>query len=284
MRKGIFPNMILLISSVFLCIVILFSVGFAGEPKYGGTLVIGTRIPQYNRLDVRQLSSVSQVPTSDLIYNRLFSWGKGTYDTLVPALAIRYETQDSKVWIIHLRQGVKFHNGREMTAEDVKTNFDWRIETPKGWKPLRNKDQIRYLNRVEVIDKYTVKIVLDKPFSPLIRVLAYAIRGIVPPEEVEKWQDEFTLHPCGTGPFKVVDVKPPDRVVLERFDDYWGPRPYIDRVEVMFVRSNEARLIALEKGDIDICQLSDEAKPTLKKNPNLLFFKSSMESKLEYIL
>jgi ABC-type transport system substrate-binding protein len=166
------------------------------------------------RLDVRYPLTRAWCP-SEWIYDRLFR-GKG-FDNLV-WLATKYETKDGKGWIIHLRKGVKFHNGREMTAEDVKINFDWRIRTPKGWPPVMNKEYIRYLNRVEVVDKYTIRIVLDHPFSSLMPVLAYAVRGISPPEEVEKWQDKFLIHPLGQA-LQGGENQTPDRVI-ERFDGY----------------------------------------------------------------
>ena len=72
-----------------------------------------------------------------MIYDMFFNWGPDGYKSQVPALATTIETKDNKVWYIHLRKGVKFHNGREMTAEDVKTNLDWRIKTPKGRKPVK---------------------------------------------------------------------------------------------------------------------------------------------------
>ena len=174
-------KMILLITWASLWVAVSFSAGFASEPRYGGTLRVGARIPQFNRLDVRYPLTPSMVPTYGWIYDRLFNWGKGSFDHLVPGLATKYETEDGKVWTIHLRKGVKFHNGREMTAEDVKANLDWRISTPKGWKPVLNKEYIRYLDRVEVGDKYTIKIVLDRPFASLMPILAYALRGKVNP-------------------------------------------------------------------------------------------------------
>ena len=130
MRKGVWVRLICFVVSVLLCTSALLSSGLAEEPKYGGTLRIGARIPQYDRLDVRYPLTPSMVPTFEWIYDRLFNWGKGSFDNLVPGLATKYETKDGKVWTIHLRKGVKFHNGREMTAEDVKINFDWRISTP----------------------------------------------------------------------------------------------------------------------------------------------------------
>ena len=79
------------------------------------------------------------------------------------------------------------------------------------------------------------------------------------------------LHPSGTGPFKVVEVRQNEKVVLERFEDYWGPRPFVDRVETLFIRSEEARLTALQNGNIDICQVYDDAKPKLERDPYLQF-------------
>lgn len=264
-------TIITFMATVFLFAVIPFSTGFAQEPKYGGTLRIGARIPQYNRTDARYPTTESMVPALNMVHDLLFDWEKGSFDHLVPRLATGYETKDAKVWIIHLRKGVKFHNGREMTAEDVKANFDWRINTPKGWRPVVGVSDLKYLKSVEVVDKYTIKINLEQPFAPFIRHLSFGFRGVAPPEEVEKSGDKVMFKQSGTGPFRVVEVKPNEKVVLERFEDYWGPKPYLDRVELIFMRSSEARLIALQKGEIDICQLYDEAKPTLEKDPNLLY-------------
>ncbi|MFC1534618.1 ABC transporter substrate-binding protein [Thermodesulfobacteriota bacterium] len=260
----------------FLCIVWLFffllitGVSAAEEPKYGGTLRIGVFIPQ-DRVDVRYLSIPALVPAGHMIYDPLFGWGKKGFENLIPALATDYETKDHKVWTFRLRQGVKFHNGREMTAEDVKTNLDWRITTPPGWKPVNSRQLIRGLKKVEVVDKYTVKIELDQAFAPLPRILAYAFPGVAPPEEVEKWGDKFNFHACGTGPFKLTNLKPRVEVEMERFDEYWGPKPYLDRVIYKFYRSNETRLLALQKGELDLAVLFDDARPMLDKDLNMAY-------------
>jgi peptide/nickel transport system substrate-binding protein len=270
MKKSILNGMALF-CTLLLCVTLLASSLQAAEPKYGGTLRIGVRAAQESVMDVRYLHTVTMTPGAEMVYDRLYTWGEKGFETLIPNLVTNFQTKDNKVWTLTLRKGVKFHNGREMTAEDVKTNFDWRIATPKGWKPVKNKEQIKGLQKVEAVDRYTVRITLDRPFSSLMRCLGWVIRGIVPPEEVEKWKDQFAFHPSGTGPFKVVEVVPNQKYVLERFDGYWGPKPYVDRVELLYYRSDEARLVALEKGEIDFAQLYDEAKPTLQKNPNLAF-------------
>ena len=249
-------------------IISFFSFSFAADPKYGGTLRIGVLIPQFKWLDARYQSVSVFSNCAEMIYDGLLQWGEKGYDKPVGWLATDYETKDNKVWVFHLRKGVKFHNGREMTAEDIKTNLDWYIETPKGWKPVQNKGAFKELEKVEVIDQYTVKATMKRPFAPFPRILAILQRMIAPSEEIEKWGDEFTFHPVGTGPFKAVEIKE-DKVVLERFEDYWGPKPYLDRVEYVFIRSDESRLIALQKGDIDVAYVYDDAKPIMDKDPNL---------------
>ena len=120
----------LVVFFVAMSVMLVFSSALASGGKYGGILRIGTRVPQFHRMDIRYTTLETMAPAAHMIYDRLFNWGPEGYEGLVPALATGYETKDNKVWIFHLRKGVKFHNGREMTAEDVKQNFNWRINTP----------------------------------------------------------------------------------------------------------------------------------------------------------
>ena len=132
---------------LFLALSIVFgtSMAMAAEGKYGGTLRIGHSIPQFARLDPRYGTLENMAPATGMIYDCLFNWGPDGYKSMVPQLATSMETEDNKIWIIKLRKGVKFHNGREMTAGDVKVNLDWRIKTPKGWRPVKYKEYIKYL-------------------------------------------------------------------------------------------------------------------------------------------
>ncbi|MFC1534198.1 ABC transporter substrate-binding protein, partial [Thermodesulfobacteriota bacterium] len=113
---------------------------------------------------------------------------------------------------------------------------------------------------------------LKRPFAPFARIVAHSMNGISPPEEVLKWQEKYTFHPVGTGPYKIVEANE-NKVVLERFDDYWGPKPYIDRVEYIFIRGADARLIAIQKGDVDVTTVAYQAKPILEKEANLVWEK-----------
>ena len=159
MRKHTFSKT-LLVCSLFLCATLLAPTIQAAEPRYGGTLRIGVRVQQESHIDPRYPLTIGQIPGTDLIFDRLFTWGEKGFGNLIPGLALSSQTKDSKVWTVKLRKGVKFHNGREMTAKDVKANFDWRITTPEGWQPLKYKDQIKGLKKVDVVDQYTVRITL----------------------------------------------------------------------------------------------------------------------------
>jgi peptide/nickel transport system substrate-binding protein len=257
---------------MFLFFLDLFTPTEANEPKYGGIVRIGVLFPQFNHLDGRQWIPMGYVPAARMIYDPILQWGAKGFDKPEPCLATSYETKDNIEWFFRLRMGVKFHNGRELTAEDVTANLSWRLETPKGWEPIENRSLFRFMKKVETMDKYTVKVTMDRPFSPFPRLLTHSLTSILPPEEVKKWNKDFWKRAIGTGPFKLVDVKPNERVVLERFDDYWGPRPYVDRIEYFFIRGDKARLSALEKGEIDVAHLIDADKPALEKDPNLAYY------------
>jgi peptide/nickel transport system substrate-binding protein len=242
----------------------------AADPKYGGTLRVGVFVSQPSAMDSRYLTVEWSVPSATMVYDGLLQWSAKGYEKPLPWLATSYETKDNKVWTFRLRKGVKFHNGRELTSKDVKANLDWIITTPDGWKPYQRKASFADMEKVDAVDKYTVRVTLKRPFAPFPRILASDMRAIAPPEEVLKWGDNFFLHPMGTGPFKAVEVKD-EKITLERFPGYWGPKPYMDRVEYIFYRSDESRLIALQKGDIDIAYVMDDAKPVLEKEPNLAY-------------
>ncbi|MEP7199464.1 MAG: ABC transporter substrate-binding protein, partial [Chloroflexota bacterium] len=146
---------------------------------------------------------------------------------IVPALAESWTTPDDKTYIFKLRQGVKFHDGSDFTADDVKYTFDIVLD-PKGpaiWRG--NFDQV---DKVEVMDKNTVKFTTKAPFPPLLG--AFAIlrsSAILKKGAMETTKLETTIN--GTGPYKLVEYVPKSHVKLARNADYWGkPLPYLSEV------------------------------------------------------
>ncbi len=135
------------------------------KEKYGGTLTIGVKGMANLRTDNRYMSPLYRFSSGQQeIYEPLYAYGeKGTHE-LIPVLAVSWRRIDDKTCLVTLRKGVRFHNGREMTAEDVKANYDWLLSTPKGWMPITvQKMFTEDLKAVEVVDKYTVKFILKRP-------------------------------------------------------------------------------------------------------------------------
>ena len=157
---------------------------------------------------------------------------------VVPKLAESWEfTDDGMAIIFNLHQGVKFHNGREMVAEDVKFSLD-RIIDPDTASPEGRK--VQDIESVDVIDDYTVQVNLKQPSASLLAGLTEAM--IMPPENV----DNLETDPIGTGPFTFVEFVPNDHITVEAFPDYWEEGlPYLDQVTIQIQRDTTAGFVSL---------------------------------------
>lgn len=167
-----------------------------------------------------------------------------------PVLAERWEQVEPNRWRFYLRQGVKFHDGTDFTADAVKFSIE-RIKNPDD--PGRSASNLRPITAIEVVDDYTVDIVTDGTYGPLLNAmsLVYAT-GIVSPAAVEQYGEDFTRNPVGTGPFKFVEWKTNDQIVIERFDEYWGEPAKLDRVVYRVIPEESARMLALDTGEVQM--------------------------------
>ncbi len=249
------------------------------KEKYGGNLIIA--VPEdFKSLDSRYLPGSSSARGEQHLYNPLVEVGPKGVHQVIPALATDWKRTDDLTWIVHLRKGVKFHNGKEITSEDVAKNFDWMVNakkylTEKGWRRARGANNYEQIKSVEAVDKYTLKFTLKYPFPPFpVMSLNQGSRGIIDPDIVEKYEKQATLYPVGTGPFKFREWVSGDHMVIERFEDYWGGKPYLDRVIFRIIPDAQTRFIALQKGEVDIAVnllLSQVAQ--IEKDPNLKYNK-----------
>ncbi len=172
-----------------------------------------------------------------------------------PDLAERWEEPDDTTYIFHLRRGVKWHNkppvnGRELVAEDVKFTFD-RFLTEKGNPERQLLDSV---DRVEVVDRYTVKFVLKEPFVWLLDILANAMcMWVIAPEVVEKYGDLKKVETAiGTGPFLLEHYEPNVKTVFKRNPEYFHQGlPYIDGVEWLVVQDESTGLAMYRTGQLD---------------------------------
>ncbi|KFE36254.1 ABC transporter substrate-binding protein [Thioclava atlantica] len=198
------------------------------------------------------------------VFDGLMDYVPGTTE-LRPGLAESYEiSDDGKTFTFHLRKGVKFHNGREMTAEDVKYSLD-RVTTPATQSPgagffgsIKGYDAMAdgsatSLEGVTVVDPYTVQIELSRPDATFLHVMALNFSSVVPKEEVEKYGTDFGKHPVGTGAFKLSDWTIGQQLVLTKNADYWRDGvPYLDQITFEVGQEPIVALLRLQKGEVDV--------------------------------
>lgn len=220
-----------------------------------------------NSFDPAWMSSAERELTiMSCLYNGLVKYKEGSWE-IVPDLAESWEVApDGKSMTFKLRKGVQFHNGYgEMTAEDVKFSFE-RIIDPAAECP--EKGQWKLLDRVEVVDAYTVRIVLKDIMPTLFdSVLPMNSGYIVSKKAVEKLgREKFGFNPVGTGPYMLKSWEPKKRVTLTTFSGYWGDKPQSQTVEFIPIVEDATCETALKTGEIDVGRASSINIAAFKKN------------------
>jgi peptide/nickel transport system substrate-binding protein len=166
-----------------------------------------------------------------------------------PALAESWTpSADGRVWTFKLRQNVKWHDGTDFTADDVKYTID-RILNPETRSPQRGL--LSQITSVDVADRSTVRITTRAAFTPILTNLATAAY-IVPRGYHSRVGRDFARRPVGTGPYKWVEWIPDERIVLEANPDYYAGRPSVDRVLFRFIPEASVRLAELESRGLDL--------------------------------
>ena len=171
---------------------------------------------------------------------------------IVPQLALSHETSaDGKEMTIKLRPGVKFHDGEPLDAEAAKFSLERHLTLPTSFR----KPELAALDHVEVVDPLTIKLVLKTPYSPLVAQLTDRAGMMVSPKAVKEAGDKFGLHPVCAGPYKFVERVQQDRMVFERFADYWNKdNVFIDRVVFLPIVDSTVRLANLKSGGLDLIE------------------------------
>jgi peptide/nickel transport system substrate-binding protein len=171
---------------------------------------------------------------------------------VVPQLALGHETSaDGKTVTIKLRPGVKFHDGEAFNAEAAK----YSLERHLNMKGSFRKPEISAIDTVEVVDPMTIKLNLKAPFSPLLAQLTDRAGMMVSPKASEAAGDKFGLHPVCAGPYKFVERIQQDRIVVEKFADYWNKdQVTIDRITYLPIVDSTVRLANLKSGGLDLIE------------------------------
>ncbi len=234
----------------------------AATPSPGGTLTIA--VPdEPPGLDPTTSPAAA---IARIVYNNLLEGlvKLNMQGEIVRALAERYTVStDGTTYIFTLRRGVKFHNGRPLTADDVKFTLERDLDPNTGHPHRAYYEDIQ---AIQAVDIHTVRIALEKPNAMFIFNLARANSAIVPKEEVERLKS----HPIGTGPFQFSEWVRGDRITLTKFKDYYEPGvPSLDRVIFRFIQDASAQMAALRTGDVDVIGvgMSPEGALELKGDP-----------------
>ena len=195
------------------------------------------------------------------LFDGMMDYVPGT-TTLRPGLAESYAlSEDGLTYTFRLRPGVKFHNGREMTAEDVKYSLD-RVTNPATQSPgagffgsIAGYDAAgdAGLSGVKVIDPLTVEITLSRPDATFLHVMALNFASVVPKEAVDAAGDDFGKQPVGTGAYKLAEWTLGQRLVFEKNADYWRAGvPYLDSVVFEVGQEPVVALLRLQNGEVDV--------------------------------
>src|SRR5712675_63182 len=171
---------------------------------------------------------------------------------IVPQLALSHETSaDGKEMTIKLRPGVKFHDDEPFDAEAAKFSLERHLNMQGSFR----KPELAALDHVDVVDPLTIKLILKTPYSPLIAQLTDRSGMMISPKAAKEAGDKFGLHPVCAGPYKFVERVQQDRMVFEKFTDYWNKdNVFIDRVVFLPIVDVTVRIANQKSGGLDLIE------------------------------
>lgn len=260
----------------------LFSTNVFAEDGYKDTLIWGQGA-DVTSMDPHQGKETPAVEVTDQIFDTLTVVDAETGE-LQPQIAESWEQTSDTCYQFKIKQGIKFHDGSELTAEDVKFSLE----------RAKNSPAVSYvadfIDNVEIVDDYTVNVNLVSAYAPALRNLSVPFTAIVPKAVVEADEEAFKLHPIGCGPYKFVEWNQGDSVKLEAFDDYYGGTPATKNLVMKVIPEAAQRTIALETGEIDlsydilpndIAKIEENEDLTLYEAPSLTCYYISMNMNKE---
>jgi ABC-type transport system substrate-binding protein len=251
------------------CVLWVHTLAWSQQPKPGSTLRVAWEA-DVTGLDPAVSTGLQAFYIKGNLFNTLVTVDANL--NFVPELAESWEVQENgRVYVFHLRKGVKFHDGTDFDAEAVRWNVQF-ILNPENKAFMRSFLEI--VEAVEPIDAHTVKFILKHPSFTLLPSLAQYREGILmksPTAAKSRERSEAHLHPVGTGPFKLAKWEPQHLIVLEKHADYWKQGlPYLDRIEFKIMKDGVTRAAALRAGEVDfVSVLPREHAERLAKDPKI---------------
>jgi ABC-type transport system substrate-binding protein len=229
------------------------SLGGSAPPKSGGTLRFGLakEIDQASLNPFQRTLSINK-DAGSLSFECLLAADKN--GDLKPSLATAWEvSRDGIHYSFSLRKGVKFHNGKEMTAEDVLWSINY-AKDPKNAAYGRNT--LLPITSATAPDPWTVRITLKEAYVPFLTSLTgFDTFPVVPKDSLKGGLEKLGLYPAGTGPFIMTEYRAEQEIVFKRFEHYWQKGiPYLDAIQFRPIYDETVRLTALRSGELDVVE------------------------------
>jgi peptide/nickel transport system substrate-binding protein len=214
----------------------------------GGTLTIGVS-QTFKDLDPIIANSAYDAYVLNAVFDQFITLDPDTLEP-IPAVAKGWEVISEAQVRFYLNEGIKFHNGEELTAEDVAFTFNYMAD-PANNSP--NMTELVWMEEAIVIDDYTVDIITKADYAPFAPGFANESQAIIPMDTyLEMGADAFNLAPVGSGPYKFVEWRTGEFIKLERNEDYWLVYPNLDEVIYRPIPELSVMMLELESGGIDI--------------------------------
>jgi peptide/nickel transport system substrate-binding protein/oligopeptide transport system substrate-binding protein len=254
-------------------------------PKYGGIYHKRLELEPLT-LDPAFLTDIYAASVAQQVFDGLVQFDANL--NVVPCIAKSWQASyDGLVWTFALRQGVKFHHGREVNADDFIYTFTRLLHphtaSPRAWLFERVQGAKEFLagtaERVEglqTLDAYTLQITLSQPYAPFISILGMVQAQVVPREEVERLGAAFGRQPVGTGPFRFVNWLAGEQITLEANKEYFEGRPFLDHIHYRIITDLQRAMAEFEQGTLEDTVLPDYQSTPLIGDPRFQFFRKPL--------
>ncbi|MDO8674219.1 MAG: ABC transporter substrate-binding protein [Dehalococcoidia bacterium] len=240
-------------------------VGPVTDTKPYGSLTIGMDLGGTN-IDPQIATATAFFFTSVAIFDALIF--VDSKNELKPGIAERWEiSPDGKTHTFYIRKGAKFHDGSDLTGEDVKFSIE-RMMAPASIVPDANawRDAVA---GVDLKDQYTVALRMKSPQFELLKGYDAGMAAVVPKKYIEeKGVDYFRTHLVGSGPWKVVRFIPGDRLEIEAVENHWRAAPKFKNLTLLHITQDATKVAMLKTGELDIAQVGPDSVPGLKAAGN----------------
>jgi len=220
------------------------------DARVGGTLTVGIS-ESFAHLDAFNSHTMYDNQVVEQIYDRLWELNPDTLKA-EPFIAKAWDVSDDGSEVtFYLNEGIKFHNGEDLTAEDVAFSLNRLADTSNGYSKTA---EISWMQEAVVVDEYTCKLVLKPEYTPYCPMFSRAGITLIVPKDtfLEVGEEAFNRNPVGSGPYKFVEWAEGSHITLERNEDYWLVYPNLDRIVFRNIPETSVMMLELESGGIDI--------------------------------